>query len=123
MTRSHDIPVCAWCSKPLPQAKKTGRPRRYCSSVCRLAAFRHRQLIAYVDGEPFESVGSPQEAVPAPGVNTDEQVARAILEAKNLGGSFLRLGHESRPEFAWRCTGTGTAILSALDEFFKEAMR
>lgn len=26
---------CGWCRRPLPTAKATGRPRRYCSQACR----------------------------------------------------------------------------------------
>ena len=26
---------CGWCRHPLPEAKPTGRPRRYCSQACR----------------------------------------------------------------------------------------
>lgn len=26
---------CGWCRRPLPEAKSTGRPRKYCSQACR----------------------------------------------------------------------------------------
>lgn len=26
---------CGWCRRPLPEAKGTGRPRRYCTQACR----------------------------------------------------------------------------------------
>jgi len=26
---------CGWCRRPLPDAKSTGRPRKYCSQACR----------------------------------------------------------------------------------------
>lgn len=123
MTRKTDIPLCAWCSTPLPPAKKTGRPRRYCNETCRLTAFRHKQLVAAFDGAPIEPLSNRSAAAPAPGVNTDEQVARAVLEAKNLAGAFHRLGLEARPQFAWRASGMAQAIQSALVEFFEEALR
>jgi hypothetical protein len=36
--------LCQWCHAPLRHLSNTGRPRRYCDTRCRVAAFRHRQV-------------------------------------------------------------------------------
>jgi hypothetical protein len=36
--------LCQWCDTPLRHLSNTGRPRRYCDTRCRVAAFRHQQL-------------------------------------------------------------------------------
>jgi hypothetical protein len=36
--------LCQWCQTPLRHLSNTGRPRRYCDTRCRVAAFRHQQL-------------------------------------------------------------------------------
>jgi hypothetical protein len=36
--------VCEWYQKPLRYPASTGRPRRYCDTRCRVAAFRDREL-------------------------------------------------------------------------------
>jgi hypothetical protein len=38
------MPVCDWCHTLLRGLSHTGRPRRYCDTRCRVAAFRHRQF-------------------------------------------------------------------------------
>jgi hypothetical protein len=36
--------LCEWCDTPLRYLATTGRPRRYCDTRCRVAAFRDREL-------------------------------------------------------------------------------
>jgi len=116
------IPVCAHCCAPIVQPLGAGRPRVYCSTRCRVAGHRAR-----VVREEFETIEvfevAPAEASvsapPVAPVSTDEQVARAILEARMVAGAFLRLGHEVRPAFAWRCENTGLDIKAALDAYFE----
>ena len=55
-----------------------------------------------------------------PVADPDQQVAVAILEARNLAGAFHRLGREARPQLAWRCESTGSAIAEALHRYFEE---
>ncbi len=38
------MPTCQWCEAPLRYLSNTGRPRRYCDTRCRVAAFRDRDL-------------------------------------------------------------------------------
>jgi hypothetical protein len=38
------MPTCDWCHQPLRGLSNTGRPRRYCDTRCRVAAFRDRDL-------------------------------------------------------------------------------
>lgn len=41
--------LCQWCQAPLLYPANTGRPRRYCDTRCRTAAFRHRQAALLYD--------------------------------------------------------------------------
>jgi hypothetical protein len=50
--------------------------------------------------------------------STDEQVARAILEARGIAAAFLRLGHDARPAFAWRCELIGLGLLDLVEKHF-----
>jgi len=36
---------CAWCRRRLPEAARTGRPRRFCRSSCRQRAYETRQRL------------------------------------------------------------------------------
>jgi hypothetical protein len=45
--------VCDWCCSPMRYPAGTGRPRRYCDTRCRVAAFRDREL-SLVHLEPWE---------------------------------------------------------------------
>lgn len=55
-----------------------------------------------------------------PDAHPDDQVARALLEARGLAAALLRLGREARPQLAWRCEGVGSALQAALIRYFKE---
>jgi len=55
-------------------------------------------------------------AHPAPRASTDEQVARAFLEAKGLADVFARLGVDARPALAWRCAHVAEALTAAVNE-------
>jgi hypothetical protein len=92
-----------------------------------VAAYRARGAVIAAQ---FETAGDEWDDVetvatesmppaPATSASTDEQVARAILEARAVAGSLLRLGHQARPEFAWRCERAGLAIAKALDTYFE----
>lgn len=50
----------------------------------------------------------------------DEQIERGILELKGLAHAFIRLGREARPEWSWRCSALGEAILAAIGDSFRE---
>jgi len=104
------------CTHPVTQPK-TGRRRRFCSPACRKAAFtlRHNEIV----WEPLPGSDVPLVIEPTPTPNPDEAVAVAVLEARTLAGSFRNLGRRAQPPLAWRCTKTGEAIHSALDDYFK----
>lgn len=38
------IRLCEWCQTPLRYLASTGRPRQYCDTRCRVAAFRDREV-------------------------------------------------------------------------------
>jgi hypothetical protein len=46
------VRVCEWCRAPVRQSG-TGRPRLYCDSRCRVAAFRDRRLADAYD-QPWQ---------------------------------------------------------------------
>jgi hypothetical protein len=47
-------------------------------------------------------------------------VAAAVLEAHSVAASFLRLGTQSPPPLAWRCSRFGRLIADAIDRFFPD---
>ena len=53
-------------------------------------------------------------------MSTEDQVACAILEARAVAGTFLRLGREACPQLRWRCEGIGKALTEALAAHFPE---
>jgi len=55
--------------------------------------------------------------------SVDDQVARALLEARALGFAFQRLGTQARPQLAWRCLSLGDLIIDAIQQQFPEIER
>ena len=111
--------TCGECGAAVTQPS-TGRPRMYCSKRCRQAAFRRSRSIAVlVPVGRMETVGTGYGSLPAP-AHPDDQVARAIFEARGIGAAFFRLGREARPALAWRCEEVGKAIEEALHAYFEE---
>lgn len=58
------------------------------------------------------------ERIESSGLPSDDQVQNAILEARTIAFAFSRLGREARPEFAWRCSNVGAAIIEILEKHF-----
>ena len=113
------IPLCkCGCGRPVPARQQRGRPAEYACDACRVRAFRQRRTVAAalqeLDDRPAPAA-SAEQVQPVP---TDEQVARALLEVRGLAGTFLRMGREARPQFAWRSECLGKAVASAIDEYF-----
>ena len=104
------------CDVRVTQAK-TGRRRRFCSPACRKAAYhvRHNMIM----WQPLDDAVAEHVPEPTPSGDPDEAVAVAVLEARTLAGAFRDLGRRARPQLAWRCTKTGEAIHSALDDYFE----
>lgn len=136
------VSKCANCSAPIA-SPLTGRPRIYCSQACRQAALRRRQgSKPRPKREPRSSeikTAVIVSAVPAP--NAEERhkefvltlarivgaehlgsdnmsVAQAISDLKSLAHRFERLGIETRPEWAWRCSSLAHNLIDALQESF-----
>jgi len=117
-----EIHLCEWCRCEIRRGSR-GPVRRYCNAACRMAASRARKASAAVqeelrrDGAAIEPV---VHAHRAPSASSDEQVARAFLEAKTLAGVFARLGVDARPALAWRCTHVAQALHRAIIETLGE---
>lgn len=103
---------CQVCGTRISQAR-TGRPRFYCSDVCRMRSQRLRAFTVHVDQDRVEV--PPVEVRQA---ETVDQVERAILEARAVAFALVRLGRSAQPNLAHRCAKTGEAILAALNEHF-----
>ena len=105
------------CGELVVRSSTSGRIPRYASPACRVRASRARHS---TDLEPLP--GAPV-AVTVQSHRPDDQVARAILDARAVAYALTRLSRQVRPEFAWRCERLGTAILSALADTFPETER
>jgi hypothetical protein len=107
---------CVGCGVPIQQPR-TGRPRRYCSTRCKKADYRrrHNEIV----WEPLDPAVAEHVPEPTPTPNPDEAVAGALVEARTVAGVFTNLGRRARPQLAWRCTKTGEAIHTALDDYFE----
>lgn len=117
MDSTCEAPLCT----NLVTQPKTGRHRRFCSDVCRKAAFnlRHNEIV----WEPLDDVVAEHVPEPTPTPNPDDAVAGAIVEARIIAGTFRNLGRRARPQLAWRCTKTAEAIHAALEDYFEGAER
>lgn len=108
------------CGRTVTRKSKRGPEPDYYSGACRVAAYRKRTAVD--DMEPLPDVANAAPAPIAAG-SVDDQVARAVLEARAIGFALQRLGRKARPEFAWRCEQLGAAIGKAVIEAFGEAAR
>ena len=115
---SLEIPTCAWCGEPIAQTNRRGPKPRHCNANCRVAAHRARRATAALAAEFEPELRASATPTSAPPV--DEQVARALLEARGLVGTLTRLGLEARPQFAWRCTRIAQALAAVLRETIGE---
>lgn len=66
----------------------------------------------------MESVSTVDVAVPVQQRPVDEQVHRALLEARAVAFAFIRLGGVARPELAWRCEVFGRFMVDKLADTF-----
>lgn len=123
--------TCPICGVALPPAKRTGRPRAYCSATCRQAAWRERtQLTAWVEVvDPVDeaalrevtaqAVEAELEArLSAPAV---DQLARAVTESRVLARQYQRLARSLPDGLAWRSDGMAQTLAEGLGRFFSEA--
>jgi hypothetical protein len=113
-----EILLCEWCGQELHRGSHGPTPR-YCNAACRVKASRARRAATSFRAELQAEGALPGPVVhahPAPRASTDEQVARAFLEAKSLAGVFARLGVDARPGLAWRCALVAEALTAAIEE-------
>lgn len=115
------VDKCEWCSKHFERAA-TGRKRRFCSTACRVAHHRSKQVVEW---EPVEETALPDPTEPVAAAlsgkqaTTDEQVCAAILTVSTCEITLTRLGREARPELGWRCALLAEAIATARREYFE----
>ena len=95
--------------------RRRGRRRHYCSPRCRQAAYRQRKASFSFDRS---LVPEPEFLPELQMAGTDEQVVRAILEARSMTGALLRLGSAARPQLAWRCAKAGAELRDTLEKYF-----
>lgn len=93
-----EILRCSWCDEPMARGKRGPAPT-YCCPAHRMAAYRARREVAAfaAELEPAEGSVAPTPSRPST-CSSDEEIARAVLEAKVLAGTFYRLGREARPQ-------------------------
>lgn len=103
--------TCEFCGGQLVTSGR-GRPRRFCSNRCQLAAARRRRQnarwIRAVEGE-LHVVSDPPS----------KQIANAIAEMSVIAAAFRRLAiEEPSPLLAAGCERIYLEILAALDRNF-----
>ena len=108
------------CGRPVTRKSRRGPEPDYHSSACRVAAYRRRHAPDQLEPLPDAVRAVPAALASGP---VDEQVARAVLEARGIGFAFDALARRARPEFAWRCAKLGKAIGEAVVDAFGEAAR
>jgi hypothetical protein len=130
MTRDSS-PLCQQCGANLPPAKATGRPRRYCSALCRDDAYRDR-IANEVWGEAqrdvvdeaalrvltFEGIAAEleqREAAPP-----EEQLTRAVIETRVLAGQYQHLAGLVHANLAWRAQAMADGLRQELARLFGE---
>ena len=68
---------CEWCGKPI-EPKRRGRPPRFCSSACRIAAHR----------DESGSIALDAPVPPAPRHVTEREIAGAVVQARGAQATF-----------------------------------
>jgi hypothetical protein len=121
---TNPIPKCKapGCGKDLPPYAGVGRRPEYCNGTCRMRAWRVRNanyepagpvpLSGFVPEDPVAAVATGRLAA------SDEQAARALMDAQNLVSVFRRLGRTARPALAWRFKQMADALTAELEELW-----
>lgn len=113
---SATTPICpCGCGQPVERKGRSGPVPVYATPACRVRAHRNRQVAQELIPLPAEARTILDSLPNRP---ADEQLERAILEARALGHTFTALATITRAEFSWRCERVGSDILSALDRTF-----
>ena len=118
------IDRCLYCGCGL-EMKATGRPRRYCSSRCRMAhkrrEERQQQMASATMGAPpgrrqhpkpsvTDLVGLPKDP--------DEAVVAAVMQARAASAALGLAGAVARPQLNWRCDRLAQLIADGLHRYF-----
>jgi hypothetical protein len=124
------INQCAVCSAQLQRSRR-GRPRLYCSDVCRDRARRGReerecagQLLSFGEIDPANGtqaacdVEELMSCVPELPGDPDEAVVEAILRARQAAASFGAAARRARPQLAYRCCRAADEIAAVLRRQF-----
>lgn len=111
------------CGKDLPPYKGTGRRPEYCNETCRMRAWRARTNPGYEPSGPV-AIADPAPDDPVEAValgklaGTDEQAARALMDAQNLLAVCRRLERTARPTLAWRFRKMADSLAAELEELW-----
>lgn len=125
--------VCAECSKPLPIAASTGRPRRYCDDACRYAARRRRdddrELGVAETVEPVElnidreRIAASLALLVAPNrepAAPEDQLARMLLELRTVEGRLRALWPDLPPSLRGRAGRVANSVAGAIARAFPD---
>ena len=112
MTSVHIATTCEFCGEQLVVASGRGRPRRFCSNRCQLAASRQRRTnakwVKAVEGE-LHVVSDPPS----------KQIANAIAETSVIAAAFRRLAiEEPSPILGAGAEHAYLEIIAVLDRNF-----
>lgn len=126
-------PLCVVCGAQFAPRPTPGRPRVYCSSACKVRAYRERMKR---DLEPPTFPAPPTVNVPPAKIRaqiieaTDalfaaeesappaEQLARLIIEARTIAYHAGKLEPLLPPTLSWRAYALGEQITLALARLF-----
>lgn len=121
MPHVDNLPTCACgCGATLQRRGRSGPAPTYATAACRMRALRNRRMADEFTPLPEVVRDAP---VRLEGRSVDEQVQRALMEARAVSFALLRLGAVARPELAWRCTRVGQAIQKSLESTFGRMMQ
>lgn len=127
------LQTCAECSRQLPAAQATGRPRRYCSDACRQKARRRRTALPWPPAPPPGYPGDPRvtrrrtaEALVAslegaPAAPPEDQLVQGLLEVDWIVFRFATLERELPRRLAGRTGELARRIRDARAQLFPEA--
>ncbi len=123
-------PLCAECPSPLPPAKGTGRPRRYCSERCRQKGRRRRSALPWPPAPPPHYPADPltvrrrtAEALVAtmegePAAPPEDQLVQGLLELDWIVFRLAMLERDLPRRLAGRAAQLARRIREARAQLF-----
>jgi hypothetical protein len=100
---------CSWCRRRLPDAARTGRPRKYCRRSCRQRAFEARQRL----GE----LGWGEDTIRAQQARLDE----LTVAQEAIGDVVAELREELADEGSWLDHEEGRDLVERLEAILRES--